>query len=205
MPKRKPRWAMERYAFPVFGAEAREPWRRRSIRRPGPGSAPRGRRLPHSAAVRSAAEPPDTPSRVPVSVSFPSSDTRSTCTSRSTMLPTRSVRPSGEKATPCAQAPTRASETTARRPSAMRSIRTRPGPWKGEPGGLLEPFTSVTAAKRLSGLAWMPSGVWPTLTVSTTRQGSRPRSIRLTVSASPVPRPILATSAQRPSGVIDRP
>jgi hypothetical protein len=116
------------------------------------------------------------------------------------MLPTRRVRPSGEKAAPCDQVPTRASDTVERRPSAIRSIRTKPGPWKGEPGGLLEPFITVTAAKRPSGLAWMPSGVWPTLTVSTMRHGSRPRSIRLTVSESPVPRPMLATTAQRPSG-----
>src|SRR5262249_30198293 len=51
----------------------------------------------------------------------------------------------------------------------------------------------------------MPSGVWPTVTVSTTRGGLAATSMTLIVSASPPPVPILATTATLPSGVMSMP
>jgi hypothetical protein len=48
---------------------------------------------------------------------------------------------------------------------------------------------TVTPSMRPSGEKKMPSGVWPTVTVSTTRGASACRSIRLMVSASPWPAP----------------
>jgi hypothetical protein len=51
----------------------------------------------------------------------------------------------------------------------------------------------------------IPSGVWPTVTVSTTRIGLARMSMTLTVSLSPPPRPMLATTATDPSELISMP
>jgi hypothetical protein len=51
----------------------------------------------------------------------------------------------------------------------------------------------------------MPSGVWPTPTVSTTRNGCACRSMTLTVSLSPWPRPMFATTAIEPSALTSSP
>ena len=51
----------------------------------------------------------------------------------------------------------------------------------------------------------MPSGVWPTVMVSTTRGGFAVMSIRLIVSASPPPRPMLPTAAYVPSELMSMP
>ena len=63
----------------------------------------------------------------------------------------------------------------------------------------------MTAASLPSGESRMPSGVCPTTTVSTTRGGLALRSMRLMVSLSPPPRPILATTATEPSRLISSP
>jgi hypothetical protein len=68
----------------------------------------------------------------------------------------------------------------------------------GESLGLLLPFITTTATMVPSGEILMPSGVWPTVTVLTTRGGCALRSMRLTVSASPPPRPMFATAAKAP-------
>ena len=70
--------------------------------------------------------------------------------------------------------------------------------WNGDSLGLLLPFITTTARTEPSGENLMPSGVWPTVTVSTTRGGSSVMSITLTVSASPSPRPMFATAAMSP-------
>src|SRR5262245_51747610 len=54
---------------------------------------------------------------------------------------------------------------------------------KGESFGLLLPFMTTTATTEPSGEILMPSGVWPTVMVLTTRGGLALRSMMLTVSA----------------------
>jgi hypothetical protein len=56
-----------------------------------------------------------------------------------------------------------------------------------------------------SGEILMPSGVWPTVKVLTTRGGFAFRSMMLTVSASPPPRPMLATAANAPFEAMSMP
>jgi hypothetical protein len=80
-----------------------------------------------------------------------------------------------------------------------RSNTSLPAPLKnGESFGLLLPFMTTTATTEPSGEILMPSGVWPTVMVLTTRGGLALRSMTLTVSASPPPRPMLATAAKAP-------
>src|SRR4051812_3100080 len=147
-------------AFPgavwCFRRQARDVCRSRSTGRPtirqgcasqvlawrGRGSSPERYRAGRC-ATRSAADPPVSLRRGPASDSLPSSPTLRTAMSRSVMLPTKSVRPSGAKAAPCAQVPTFASETMERRIPSTFSSFPRPGPKKGEFAGLFEPFITV--------------------------------------------------------------
>src|SRR5688572_6532680 len=68
------------------------------------------RRAHYFSTVRIAAEPPLTLMRVPVSVRLAPLNSN-TCTSFSTMLPTRIVEPSAENAAPCDHVPMGASAT----------------------------------------------------------------------------------------------
>ena len=70
---------------------------------------------------------------------------------------------------------------------------------------MLLPFITTTAHSLPSGDSAMPSGVWPTTTVSTTRNGCACRSMTLTVSLSPLPRPMFATTAIEPSALTSSP
>src|SRR6185503_6174175 len=117
------------------------------------------------------------------------------------MLPTRTVRPSGAKATPCDQWPMGASAT---RDSALPVTRTStslpPALKKGESLARLLPLWTTTATTELSGEIFRPSAVAPsTPIVSTTRGGFAARSMRLMLSLSPVAPPArLATTAKAP-------
>ena len=122
------------------------------------------------------------------------------------MLPTKMCLPSGAKAAPCDQWPMGASASRERSVPLTRSSTSLPASLKnGESFGLLLPFMTTTASTEPSGESLMPSGVWPTVTVLTTRGGLTLRSMMLTVSASPPPRPMLATAAKAPFDAMSMP
>src|SRR5262249_38962087 len=128
---------------------------------------------------------------------------RNTLISRSAMLCTSTVRPSREKAIASFHGPIGAAS---RRRSVLPStanIVSRPlSLWNGWLGGLVVPFSAPTARYLPSGENFSGSGPLGTPTVSTTRNGFVVRSIRLTESSSPSPRPMFDTAASVPAALM---